>query len=51
MNGETWVKAVASGIRKMKVINVACVLSNLLLYIYIYITIHLCTYKLSSDDM
>ena len=36
MNGETWVKAVASGIRKMKVINVACVLSNLLLYIYIY---------------
>ena len=45
MNDETWekvVKLVAPGIRKVKVINVACVLNILL---YIYLTIHICPSK------
>ena len=51
MDDETWVKVVkvvAPGIRKMKVSNVACVLPILF---YIYLTLHLCPSKLSSDDM
>ena len=42
------VKVVAPGIRKMEVSNVACVFPILL---YIYLTLHLYTYKLSSDDL
>ena len=46
---ETWekvVKVVAPGIRKMKLINVACVFPILF---SIYLTIHLCPSKFSSD--
>ena len=49
MDDETWekvLKVVAPGIIKMKVINVACVFPVLF---YIYITLRLCTSKLSSD--
>ena len=48
---ETWakvVKVVAPGIRKMKVSNVVCVFPILF---SIYLTIHLCPSKLSSDDL
>ena len=41
-------KVVAPGIRKMKVSNVACLFPILL---YIYITLHLCHFKFSADDM
>ena len=50
MDDETWakeVKAVAPSIRKMKVSNVVCVFPILF---SIYLTIHLCPSKLSSDD-
>ena len=50
MDNETWVKVVkvvAPGIRKMKVSNVACVFPILF---SIYLTVHLCPSKLSSDD-
>ena len=50
MDDETWsnlVKVVAPGIRKIKVSNVACVFPILL---SIYLTLHLCTSKFSSDD-
>ena len=50
MDDETWeklVKVVAPGIRKMKVINFACVFPILF---SIYLTLHLCPSKLSSDD-
>ena len=50
MNDETWeklVKVLAPGIRKMEVINVACVYPMLL---SIYITLYLCPSKFSSDD-
>ena len=51
MDDETWVKVVkvvATGIRKIKVINVACVFPILF---SIHLTLHLCTSKLSSDDV
>ena len=51
MDDETWervVKVVAPGIIKMKVGNVSCFLPILF---YIYITLHLCPSKLSSDNM
>ena len=51
MDDETWaklVKMVAPGIRKMKVSNVACVFPILF---SIYLTIHLCPSKFSSDDL
>ena len=51
MDDETWekvVKVVAPGIRKMKVSNVACVFPILF---SIYLTIHLCPSKFSSDDL
>ena len=50
MEDETWakvVKVVAPGIRKMAVRNVAFVCSNSL---YSYLTLHLCSSKLSADD-
>ena len=50
MDDETWarvVKVVAPGIRKMAVRNVAFVCSNLF---YSYLTLHLCSSKLSADD-
>ena len=51
MDGKTWkkvVKLVASGIRKIKVRNFACVFPILF---SIYITLHICPSKLSTDDM
>ena len=51
MNDATWakvVKVVAPGIRKMKVSNVACVFPILF---FIYLTLHICPYKFSSDDL
>ena len=51
MDDNTWaklVKVVDPGIIKMKVINFVCVLSVLL---NIYLTLHICTLKLSSGDM
>ena len=51
MDGDTWVKVVkvvAPGIIKMKVSNVSCVLPILF---SIYITIHICLSKLSTDDI
>ena len=45
---EKVLKVVAPGIRKMKVSNVDCVLPILL---SIYLNIHLCTSKLSADDL
>ena len=51
MDGETWenvVKLLTPGIRKMKVSNFACVFPIL---ISIYITLHLCPSKSSSDDL
>ena len=50
MDDGTWVKVVkvvAPGIRKMAVINVAFVCSN---SFYSYLTLHLCSSKLSADD-
>ena len=50
MDDKTWekvVKVVAPGIRKMAVRNVAFVCSNSL---YSYLTLHLCSSKLSADD-
>ena len=50
MDDETWanmVKVVVLGIRIMKVSGVACVFTILF---SIYLTIHLCTSKLSSDN-
>ena len=50
MDDETWVKVVklvAPGIIKMAVSNVAFVCSNLF---YSYLTLHLCSSKLSADD-
>ena len=49
MDDETWakvVKVVAPGIRKMEVSNVACVFPILL---SIYLTLHICPSRLSSD--
>ena len=49
MDDDNWadlVTVVATGIRKMKVSNVACVFPILF---SIYLTIHLCPSKLSSD--
>ena len=51
MDDKTWakvVKVVAPGIRKMAVSNVAFVCSNLF---YTYLTLHLCYYKFSADDL
>ena len=51
MDDETWenvVKLAVPVIRKIKVRNVACVLPILFT---IYLTIHLCTYRLSAEDM
>ena len=51
MDDDTWenvVKVVAPSIIKMKVTNVASVFPILF---SIYLTIHLCSYKLSSDDL
>ena len=51
MDDETWVKVVKvvdPGIRKMKVSNVAFVFPILF---SIYLTIHLCPSKFSSDDL
>ena len=51
MDDETWVKVVkvvATGIRKIKVINVTYVFPILF---SIHLTLHLCTSKLSSDDV
>ena len=51
MYDETWekvVKVVAPGIRKFKVSNAACVLTILF---SIYLTIHLCPSKISTDDL
>ena len=51
MDDETWekvVKVVAPGIRKMAVSNVAFVCSILF---STYLTIHLCSSKLSADDL
>ena len=51
MDDETWekvVKLVAPDIRKMKVSNVACVFPILF---SIYLTIHLCSSRFSSDDL
>ena len=51
VDDETWekvVKVLAPGIRKMKVINVVCVFP---IIFSIYLTIHLCPSKLSSDDL
>ena len=50
MDDETWVKVVklsAPSIRKMKASNIACVLPILF---YIYLTLHLCHSKFSSDN-
>ena len=50
MDGETWekvVKLIAPGIRKMKVSNFTCVFPILF---SIYLTLHLCPSKFSSDD-
>ena len=50
MDDKTWekmVKVVALGIRKMVVSNVAFVCSILF---PTYLTLHLCSYKLSADD-
>ena len=49
MDDETWakvVKVVAPGIRKMEVSNVACVFPVLL---SIYLTLHICPSRFSSD--
>ena len=51
MDDETWEKAlkvVAPGMRKMVVINVAFVYSILF---YTYLDLHLCSSKLSADDL
>ena len=51
MDDETWskvVKVVAPGIKKIKVGNLACFF---LILFYIYLTIHICTPRLSSDDL
>ena len=51
MDDDTWakvVKVVAPGIRKMKVSNIACVFPILL---SVYLTLHICTSKFSSDDL
>ena len=51
MDDETWakvVKVVAPGIIKINVSNVACVFTILF---SIYLTLHLCSYKFSSDDL
>ena len=51
MDDETWekvVKVVATDIRKMKVSNVSCVFPILF---SIYLTLHLCPSKFSSDDL
>ena len=51
MDDETWSKVekvVATGIRKTKMSNVACILTILL---STYLNLHICTYKLSADDM
>ena len=48
---ETWekvIKVVAPGIIKIKVINVSCVF---LILFYIYLTLHICISKFSSDDL
>ena len=48
---DTWAKVVkvaAPGIRKIKVSNVACVFPILF---SVYLTLHLCPYKLSSYDL
>ena len=42
------VKVVSSSIRKMKAINVACVFP---IFLSIYLNIHLCPSKLSSNDL
>ena len=50
MDDETWenlVKVLVPGIRKIKVINVACVLPILF---SMYLIIHIFPFKLSSDD-
>ena len=51
MDDKTWakvVKVVAPGIRKMAVRNIAYVCSILF---STYLTLHLCSYKLSADDL
>ena len=51
MDDETWekvVKVVSPGIRKMEVRNVAFVCSILF---STYLTLHICSYKLSADDL
>ena len=51
MDDETWakvVKVVAPGIRKMSVSNVAFICFILF---SIYLTLHLCSYKISSNDL
>ena len=51
MDDETWAKVVtvvAPGIIRMKVGNVACAF---IIILSIYLTLHLCPYKLSSDDL
>ena len=51
LDDETWakvIKVVAPGIRKMKVSNVTCIFPILF---SIYLTIHLCPSKFSSDDL
>ena len=51
MDDNTWAKVnkvVAPGISKMKVMNAALILPNLF---SIYPTLHLCTSKLSVDDI
>ena len=50
MDDETWakvVKVIAPGVRKMEVSNVAFVCSILF---STYLTLHLCSSKLSADD-
>ena len=51
MDDKTWVKVVklvAPGIRKIKVINVSCVFPVLF---SIYISLHICPFKLFPDDL
>ena len=51
MDDGTWDKVdklLSPGIRKVKVSNVACVLPALF---SVYLTLHICTSKLSADDM
>ena len=50
MDDDTWekvVKVVAPGIRQMKVCNFSCVFPILL---FIYLTLHICPSRFSSDD-